>query len=69
MKIDANDLLCVLFPQQPDESLGMNVAGGVGGSEGGDLPIYISDLRPDSVVGRCSQIQVRIADSIPVLPS
>lgn len=37
----------------------MNVAGGIGG-DGGDLPIYISDLRPDSVVGRCSQIQVRV---------
>lgn len=37
----------------------MSVGGGKG-SEEGDLPIYVSDLRPDSVVGKCGQIQVRV---------
>ena len=45
------------FSQEPDESFGMNVAGGKG-SDPGDLPIFISALRPDSVAGRCGQIQV-----------
>ena len=39
----------------------MNVSGGFG-SEGGDLPIYISALRPDSIVWKCGQIQVSAED-------
>ena len=35
----------------------MNVAGGAG-SRVGDLPIFISAIKPDSVIGRCSKIQV-----------
>ena len=41
----------------------MNVSGGWD-SEMGDLPIFISDIRADSVVGKCSQIQVRDIDYI-----
>ena len=36
----------------------MNIGGGKG-SINGDLPIYISDLRPDSVASKSGQIQVR----------
>ena len=35
----------------------MNVAGGVGGQVG-DLPIYISAIRPESAVARSGKIQV-----------
>lgn len=37
----------------------MNVAGGVGGQVG-DLPIYISAIRPESAVARCGKIQVSL---------
>ena len=43
--------------QQPDESFGMNVAGGMGGQVG-DLPVYISAIRPESAVARSGRIQV-----------
>jgi len=36
----------------------MNIGGGKS-SQSGDLPIYISDLRPDSVASKSGQIQVR----------
>ena len=35
----------------------MNVAGGAGGSVG-DLPIFISAIKPDSIVAQCRKIQV-----------
>ena len=35
----------------------MNVAGGLGG-QCGDLPVFISDIREDSVIGRCEKVQV-----------
>ena len=35
----------------------MNVAGGAGGTVG-DLPIFISAIKQDSVVGRSGKIQV-----------
>ena len=38
----------------------MNVAGGVG-CLCGDLPVFVSDIRPDSVVQRCGRVQVRNA--------
>lgn len=47
----------LLSLQRIDESFGMNVAGGAG-SRVGDLPIFISAIKPDSVVGRCTKIQV-----------
>ena len=43
--------------QQPDESFGMNVAGGMGGQVG-DLPVYISAIRPESAVAKSGRIQV-----------
>lgn len=43
--------------QQPDEPFGMNVAGGIGGQVG-DLPVYISAIRPESAVARAGKIQV-----------
>ena len=46
-----------LVIQQPDESFGMNVAGGVGGQVG-DLPVYISAIRAESAVARSGKIQV-----------
>ncbi len=46
-----------LFLQEPDEVFGMNVAGGVG-CQNGDLPVFISALRPDSVVARSGKVQV-----------
>ena len=48
------------FPclQGPDEVFGMNVAGGIG-CQNGDLPVFISALRPDSVVARSGKVQVR----------
>ncbi len=35
----------------------MNVAGGMG-CQNGDLPVFISALRPDSVVAKCGKVQV-----------
>ena len=35
----------------------MNVAGGMG-CQDGDLPVFISALRPDSVVARSGKVQV-----------
>ena len=43
--------------QNPGESFGMNVSGGIG-SEGGDLPVFISVVRPNSPVDKCRKIQV-----------
>ena len=43
--------------QKADESFGMNVAGGTGGTAG-DLPIFISAIKQDSVIGCCGKIQV-----------
>ena len=37
----------------------MNVAGGTGGTVG-DLPIFISAIKQDSVIGRSGKIQVSI---------
>lgn len=53
-----NDVIFFLL-QQPEESFGMNVAGGVGGQVG-DLPIYISAIRPESAVAKCGKIQVSL---------
>ena len=36
----------------------MNVAGGIG-CQVGDIPVYISAIRPESAVARCGKIQVR----------
>ena len=51
------DVDCLLL-QQPEESFGMNVAGGIG-CQVGDIPVYISAIRPESAVARCGKIQVR----------
>ena len=48
----------IFLTKRADESFGMNVAGGAGGTVG-DLPIFISAIKPDSVVGCCGKIQVR----------
>lgn len=48
----------VVCLQQPEESFGMNVAGGIG-CQVGDIPVYISAIRPESAVARCGKIQVR----------
>ena len=37
----------------------MNVAGGVG-CQNGDLPVFISALRPDAVVAKSGKVQVKI---------
>jgi multiple PDZ domain protein len=46
----------IVLRKRPDEPFGMNVAGGAGGTVG-DLPIFISAIKPDSAVGRCKKIQ------------
>ena len=51
-----------LVEQDPDENFGMNIGGGKGGKTG-DLPIFISDLRSDSVAWKSGQIQVRALPS------
>lgn len=38
------------------ESLGMSVAGGVA-SQRGDIPVYVTNLQPDGVLGRTKQIK------------
>ena len=35
----------------------MSVSGGIG-SNNGDVPIYVSGIRPDGVVDKCTDIQV-----------
>ena len=45
------------FIQKSEEPFGMNVAGGAGGTVG-DLPIFISAIKQDSIVGRSRKIQV-----------
>ncbi|KAL5479626.1 hypothetical protein EMCRGX_G023174 [Ephydatia muelleri] len=47
---------CIMLKKQHDETFGMNVAGGVG-CLCGDLPVFVSDIRPDSVVQRCGRVQ------------
>jgi C-terminal processing protease CtpA/Prc len=46
----------VCLKKKADESFGMNVAGGTGGTAG-DLPIFISAIKQDSVIGCCGKIQ------------
>nr|XP_014347665.1 PREDICTED: E3 ubiquitin-protein ligase LNX isoform X2 [Latimeria chalumnae] len=47
-------IVCVT--KDPQESLGMTVAGGVS-SRGWDLPIYVANIDPDGVVGRDARIK------------
>ena len=39
----------------------MNVAGGVG-CLCGDLPVFVSDIKPDSIIQKCGRIQVRFTE-------
>ena len=43
--------------QEPNESLGMRIGGGLGSNEG-DIPIYIANIHPQGCVGRTQQILV-----------
>ncbi|XP_069692826.1 ligand of Numb protein X 2-like isoform X4 [Periplaneta americana] len=41
--------------QEPNESLGMRIGGGLGSNEG-DIPIYIANIHPQGCVGKTQQI-------------
>jgi hypothetical protein len=43
--------------QEPNESLGMRIGGGLGSNEG-DIPNYIANIHPQGCVGRTQQIVV-----------
>jgi multiple PDZ domain protein len=43
--------------QEPNESLGMRIGGGLGSNEG-DIPIYIANIHPQGCVGKTQQILV-----------
>jgi ligand of Numb protein X 1/2 len=58
----SHDSLSHILPplfQNPSESLGISVAGGVG-SQRGDVPIYITNIQPQGVLGRSRQVKVSI---------
>jgi ligand of Numb protein X 1/2 len=46
----------ISLKKKSEEPFGMNVAGGTGGTVG-DLPIFISAIKQDSVIGRSGKIQ------------
>jgi hypothetical protein len=46
--------------QEPNESLGMRIGGGLGSNEG-DIPIYIANIHPQGCVGKTQQILVSLA--------
>ena len=56
--VPSTEYFTLLYPQQPGESFGMNVAGGMD-CHCGDLPVFVSALKPNSVAARSGKIQVR----------
>lgn len=52
--------------QDPNESLGMRIGGGLGSNEG-DIPIYIANIHPQGCVGKTQQIWVSRPYSLSLL--
>lgn len=50
-------VFCFVF-QDPLETLGISVAGGVNNPQG-DIPIYVSNINPEGCLGKSEQIQVK----------
>ena len=48
----------IFFLQDPSESLGISVSGGVNSPQG-DTPIYVTNIKPTGCLGRTKQIKVR----------
>ena len=48
--------------QEPNESLGISVAGGLG-NQRGDVPLYITNMQPNGCLARHQQVKVRFNSS------
>ena len=57
-----NNIRWNLLLQEPHESLGISVAGGLC-SPRGDVPVYVTNINPNGCLGRTRQVKVIIFSS------